>query len=425
MRIYSRTKRIWMVLLSALFMPSFSWAGGMYLYEVGTPDVGLAAAGWAARAQDAATVFTNPAGMTRLDRTEFMQGLQPTYMNVEFNPNASTTATGGDGKGSDWMPAGGAYYVYNMSPDVKLGVSVNGYFGMGLDYGDEWVGRYYVEEVTMQALSLQPAIAYRINDRFSVGMGVAILYGFLKEEIAVNNVDPGLADGRLELDADDWSYQMNLGILFEPRSGTRFGLTYLTEADLDLDDQPEFSGLGPGLTTILGNRGLLDAKLGLDLTLPQAFMFSVYHEITGWLALMANVGWQEWSEFGKVGVSVSSVDTTSLTADRNYEDTWHAAVGGQVRITKPWLLSAGVAYDSEMVKEKNMTPDLPAGETWRIGLGTQFRRSDNMTLGFAYELLWTGDLDMDVERGPLAGRVTGTYEDTAIHVLNVNLIWKF
>jgi hypothetical protein len=42
-------------------------AGGISLYEIATPDVGLAAAGYAARAEDASTVFTNPAGMSRLE----------------------------------------------------------------------------------------------------------------------------------------------------------------------------------------------------------------------------------------------------------------------------------------------------------------------------------------------------------------------
>ena len=52
--------------LALLSIPPASHAGGLLLYEVGTADVGLASAGYSARAQDASTVFTNPAGMTRL-----------------------------------------------------------------------------------------------------------------------------------------------------------------------------------------------------------------------------------------------------------------------------------------------------------------------------------------------------------------------
>ena len=89
------------------------------------------------------------------------------------------------------------------------------------------------------------------------------------------------------------------------------------------------------------------------------------------------------------------------------------------------VLSAGVAYDSAMVDEEDLTPDLPMGEQWRFGLGAQYQWSESLTIGGAYELMWTGDLNMDINRGPLAGRVSGTYEDTSMHFINVNLIWKF
>jgi hypothetical protein len=57
--------------------------------------------------------------------------------------------------------------------------------------------------------------------------------------------------------------------------------------------------------------------------------------------------------------------------------------------------------------------------------GGQYEWSENLTVGCAYELLWMGDLDMDLNRGPLAGQVSGTYEETAMHFINFNLIWKY
>jgi long-chain fatty acid transport protein len=44
--------------------------------EIATPDVGLAAAGYAARAQDASTLYKNPAGMSLLEGTQLEGGLQ-------------------------------------------------------------------------------------------------------------------------------------------------------------------------------------------------------------------------------------------------------------------------------------------------------------------------------------------------------------
>jgi long-chain fatty acid transport protein len=425
MKKLSWIKMRWIAVLVLLWVPCVSQAGGLYLYELGNPEVGLAGAGWAARAQDAATAFANPAGMVRLDRSELMVGIQPLYLNTDFRPDGNTTTTGSDGDASTWLPGGGTYYVHNLRPDIKVGMAIVGYFGLGLDYGDDWVGRYYIEEMKLQALAFQPAVAYRVNDWFSLGLGINALYAVLEKKAAVNNINPSLPDGKLKIEDEDWTYQFNLGMLVEPREGTRFGLTYLSEADLEFKDNVKFSGLGPGLSTVLGNTGLLNARLDLEMTMPQSIIFSVYHELTDNLAVMGSLGWQQWSEFGMVGVSVRAANTTSLTVDRDYDDTWHAALGFQYRVSDLWRLSAGVGYDSAMVDEKDLTPDLPMGEQWRFGLGAQYDWSKNLTVGCAYELLWMGDLDMDVNRGPLAGRVSGTYEDTAMHFININLIWKF
>jgi long-chain fatty acid transport protein len=427
-------RKLCFVMSVVLLSAASAQAGGFYLYEIGSPDVGLAAAGYAARAQDASTAFTNPAGMTRLDRPALLLGAQPMYLNLEFEPDANTSAVartlpgGGaadDGDSNGWMPAGGLYYVHPVSDKLALGLAVTGYFGLSLDYQDDWVGRYYLREATLQAAAIQPAVAWQVNDWLSVGVGVAALYGIMEEKVAVNNVLDTLPDGELKVEDEDWTVQYNLGVLVEPAKGTRFGITYLSEADIDFEDRVEFSGLGPGLRTILASRGLLDAKLDLGMTLPQAVMLSAYHECTDRLAIMGNLGWQDWSQFGKVDVSVSSDTTTSLTTDFDFKDTWHAALGAQYRVSAPWLLTGGVAYDSSMLDEEDISPALPVGETWRFALGTGYDWSKDVTLGAAYALAWGGDLDMNVERGPLAGRVSGTYENTALHVVSLNLDWRF
>ena len=407
------------------FTINLALAGGLYLYEIGTPDVGLAAAGYAARAQDPSTVFTNPAGMTRLERSELQIGIQPLYVHTKFNAGSGTTTTGPDGDGSAWLPSGSIFYSHSLSRDLKLGIGVLGYFGLSLEYENDWVGRYYVQEVALQAMGIQPAVAYRVTDWLSLGAGVVALYGVLDEKVAINNIDPNRGDGRLKIHDEDWAFQANLGVMVEPCKGTRFGLTYLSEVDLDFEDKPNFSSLGPGLDALLGSRGLLTSKLDLGMTMPQAVMFSVYHDLTNRLAVMGNLGWQDWSQFGKVNVEVAAEETISLTADRNYKDTWHAGFGMQYRVADPWLLSAGIAYDTSMVDDRDRTPDLPIGEQWRFGLGAHYDWSQQLAFGLAYELLWGGNLAMDLNRGPLAGRVEGSYNDAAIHFISFNVNWKF
>ncbi|MGD1976735.1 MAG: hypothetical protein PVG57_04205, partial [Gammaproteobacteria bacterium] len=69
--------------------------------------------------------------------------------------------------------------------------------------------------------------------------------------------------------------------------------------------------------------------------------------------------------------------------------------------------------------------DLPVGEAWRFGVGAEYRPREGLTISGTYALVWSGDLDMDVDRGPLAGRVSGKYSDTAIHALGLVFSWKY
>ena len=127
--------------LCLLLAVETSQAGGLYLYEVGSPDVGLAAAGYAARAQDASTAFTNPAGMTRIERPSLMLGAQPMYIHLDFNPDSGTSPVAGtlplrggpadDGDSNGWMPAGGLFYVHPVNDKLTARPGGDGILRLG------------------------------------------------------------------------------------------------------------------------------------------------------------------------------------------------------------------------------------------------------------------------------------------------------
>jgi long-chain fatty acid transport protein len=423
-------KRAWMgaglFLLLFLLGSQTAVAGGVALYEMGTPDVGLAAAGTAARAQDAATLFTNPAGMSRLENSQVLGGLQALYGTVEFSPKAGTNVTGNDGGNSlGWLPGGSLFVVQKLNPDWSIGFGSLSYFGLASTYDDGWVGRYYVQKGALIGMTFMPAVSYRASDWLSLGAGLNVMYGYVNTQVAINNAGEGRPDGQLKYKDQQWGYGANLGILVEPTKGTRFGLTYLSEVKLDFSAVPEFSGVGPALDALLRARGLTTNNLDVSMTVPQMVMFSAYHEMNSQWAVMGNVGWQNWSRFGNVDIGIASNNPTSLTLEKDYNDTWHVALGAQYRPTQAWTLSCGVAHDSSAVDDDKRTVTLPMGEAWRFALGAQYALSPAMTLGFAYEFLWGGDMSVDQNRGPLSGRVKGEYSNTSMNFFALNLNWKY
>ena len=338
-------------------------AGGLSLYEIGTEDVGLASAGYTARAQDASTVFTNPAGMTRLDGTQVTMGVQALYGDLGFSIGQGTSPGLGNGNGGNpigWFPGGGFYYSYSASPDLKLGFAATGNFGLAMNYDSDWVGRYYIQEGTLVGLSFVPSVAYRLNPQWSVGASLNAMYGKIRAQVAVNNL--GGSDGMLVLDDYAWGFGGTLGVLYEPSASTRFGLTWNSQIKLDFSSTPEFTGLSRPLETLITNRGLNNTNINLGITVPQGVNASVFHQVDDRLALLGSVGWQQWSKFGYVEIGVDSSNPVSLTKNLNFKDTWHVAAGAQYQLDSPWRLDLGVAYDSEF-QDTPVSPMLPANSS--------------------------------------------------------------
>lgn len=398
-----------------------AWAGGIALYEIATPDVGLASAGYAARADDASTLFKNPAGMSRLEGAQFQGGLQALYGSVSFSPDGNTSARLGTDDGGNavgWLPGGSLFVTVPLCENWAVGLGTLSYFGLAEDYDDNWVGRYYVQESALIGMSLMPSVSYKANEWLSLGAGLNAMYGLLDTDVAVNNgVGP---DGQMSLKDTTWGFGANVGMLIQASEKTRFGITYLSAVKLDYEDTPSFSGLGPGLSIILAN----PSKLDLGMTVPQSVMVSAYHALNENWALMADFGWQDWSQFGNVQAGVESGGTTTLNL--NYQDTFHGALGAQYRASDKWLFSGGLAYDSSAVEDGNRTVTLPMGKTWRFGLGAQYQASRAINVGAAYTFMWAGD--MSVDQGTdlsLRGRVSGSYDSAWFSIASLSLTWRF
>jgi long-chain fatty acid transport protein len=431
---------LWLAVLGA----GQAFAGGILLYEVGTADVGLASAGWGARAQDASTVLTNPAGMTRLEGSQVLLGAQVLYGDLEFSIGHETSSglgTGDGGNPIDWFPGGSAFFSYSLSRDLKFGFGVAGNFGLAEKYDDNWVGRYYVQETTLLGLSLLPSIAYKATENLSIGAGVNAMYGIFKNQVAINIPDaqrPGRflpirrseTDAKLELDDETWGWGVDLGLLYEFNARTRLGLTWYSQVDLDFSAPAEFSNLGQYGTT-LQNAGLLNRNIDVEIRVPQQLMASIFHQVNPRWALLGSVGWQQWSEFNQVELGTdNAASPTGLTKKIEFKDVWHFAAGAQYRLSDPWLLNFGVAYDTKFQEGSTVSPVLPTNDAWRFGAGVQNQLSKTFSWGVAAEYAYGGTLDVDKQSTlPVAeggrGNLVGSYPDAGIFFLAANFSWIF
>ncbi|WP_417661299.1 OmpP1/FadL family transporter [Pseudomonas sp.] len=406
------------------------WAGGIMLYEVGQEGAGLANAGAAVLATDPSILMNNPAGLTALAGTQVSANGQLLLGNVKFSRDDDNTFGGNEGGNAlKYFPSGSTFISHQLNERATIGFGMVGNFGLAVNYDDDWAGRYFTQKSSLIGLAFQPTIAYKVTDDLSVGIGPRIMFGRFLTEIAVDNNPLGLGnadDGQLKYKDTDWGMGATVGIMYNLSERTKLGLSYVSKIDLEFEDKPDFDGITNPLLSGALNRINAD-QLNVDMTVPQTVLASISHQLNNQWTVLGSLGWQDWSEFGKIGVEVDGNpdgSSVSRSVDRSYKDTWHASLGAQNQITQKLRLNMGVGYDSSAVDDKDRTVDVPVGEAWRLATGFNYQVDETLSVNMNYTLIWMGDMSVDQSKRN-GETLSGEYKNAAIHVIGGGATWRF
>jgi len=400
-------------------------AGGIMLYEIGTDNVGLANAGAAARAQGPSTIASNPAGMSYLSGTQITGGLQVLYGDLKFNRDSNTNVSGsGSGNVLDPIPGGSFFITHQLDDHWSVGFGSYGDFGLAANYDNDWSGRYFAQNASIAGLSLVPSVAYRFNDQWSVGVGVKAMYGMLQTQTAIDRSPLDRTDrndGQLKYEDNTWGYGANLGVIYAPQPGTRIGLAYTSKVDLDFEDRLDVKGSGP----LTDNLNGLNTKI--DTQVPQTVTLSLFQQLDPKWAMLATVNWQDWSEFGEVGVQVDTnvAGSQSTSIDANYKDTYQLALGAQYQATQQLLWNFGIAYDTSAVSDHNRTLNVPMNDSWRLATGATYALNKDTDINVSWALVWMGNMPVDQTKTLSGDRTSGQFDNAWIQALTTNMTWRF
>ena len=422
----ARCKRSVFFLALSFLLPGTASAGALYIYEMSSAsEPGYGGAGMAARANDAGTVFSNPAGMALFDDSAMLAGGIGVYIDGGFQTNDLNTATGGSGHvNKRIVPAGSFSYIRPLDDRWSVGVSLQNYFGLAIDWPGDWVGRSSSVNVALLAPQLQPTVAYRVNDWLSVGAGSALTMGYVSDKLRQDPLTPGepgeWPDGKTRISDVDYAVQGNFGIMIQPWAHTRIGIRYLTETDLDFEDDAQVSWRDPV------GKALGDPKVNLDLgvTLPLTISAGIHHRWDETRTVLGSVGWDEISEFGHVQVDIDDNGIPGTTVNADFRDTWHFGVGAEYQWKPDLQFTAGISYDTSMSTGRTRPLAIPLGALYRYAIGFKKKRRDGFTIGGGLTWLYEGNLDIDNKPGGGGGLVNGKYSNVSLYFFSLYASWN-
>jgi len=351
-------------------------AAGFALVEQNASGLGNAYAGQAASAQDASTIFFNPAGMTLLpDRQLVLVGhlIKP---KAEFSGTVSPAVGGGEGgDAGSWAFVPNAYYAFRLTPKVHLGVGLNSPFGLKTEYDPNWIGRYQAIKSEVKTVNLNPSIAYKVSDSLSLGAGLNVQW---IKAVLTHRQPLGAPPAPVPLvtvKGDNYGWGYNLGALWQASPATRIGLSYRSEIRYTLDGTSSTSN-----PTVAPLNGPVTA----DITLPASASLSLFHTLSPRWDLLADLTWTGWSSFDKLPIQ----GTINKTTPENWEDILRYSLGATWHMSDDLSLRGGLAYDEAPVSDRYRTPRIPDGARTWVALGGQYRLSRQGALDFGYAHLF-------------------------------------
>jgi long-chain fatty acid transport protein len=382
------------VLLASLY--GTAHAAGFALIEQNASGLGNAYAGQAAVAEDASTIFFNPAGMTRLAGNELVVAAHL------IRPSAEFSGSGGIGGGTggdigDLVLVPNAYFAYQLSPSIRLGLGMNSPFGLKTEYDVTWLGRLQAINSELKTVNINPSIAWKASESLSLGAGVSIQYA---EATLTNATAAALPPPVGEVKGDDYGWGFNLGALWNLGDSTRLGITYRSEIDYTLKGDLKVNG------------AVITDPVFADTTLPDSASLSLFHRLALRWEVLMDVTWTGWSDFDDLRIVRANGTTVSYTPE-NWDDSYRYSVGANYHMDDKLTLRVGIAFDETPVPDAFRTPRIPDQDRTWIAVGGKYRLSRQGAVDFGYAHLFVKDANLSSPAAgtiPLTPLATGSYE---------------
>jgi len=442
-----------------------AYGSAFALQEQSGSGLGNAFAGGAAAAEDASTIYFNPAGMSRLTNMQAAVAGSLICLEAKFSDNGSSQpaafqtlgGNGGDAGSCAVIPA--IYLAAPINNQWSAGIGVNVPFGLKTDYDSDWIGRFQAIKSKIETINVNPAVSFKASDMVTIGGGAnyqhitaeltsrAHYAGAIAQAAAIGQVPPAAAvpivgayagaQSDVRINGNDGAWGWNIGVLVNVDPQTRFGASYRSTIKYNVSGTAEFfnppvpalpSSLAPiagALSAALNSTRLANGDVNVALKVPDTANVSIFRQIDSKWDVMGDLQYTGWSSVQNLTV-VRSTGVVLLNTPENFRDTWRASVGANYHYNDQWMFRGGLAYDQSPVRDAQRTPRLPDNDRTWISIGAQYKFSPQLLLDAGYTYIFVRDPSINQNAGdtPTFGLIGGTYKSN-VNIVAAQLTYTF
>ncbi|MCX5844195.1 MAG: outer membrane protein transport protein [Deltaproteobacteria bacterium] len=368
-------KGLWLaciLLLLLFFTPAVSIAGN----PVEGSKAAAMGAAFVAVADDPSTIAHNPAGLTNLKGTNIYGGATVMFPTTRYE---SPSGTSEDTLHQVFLPPHFYITSYFNTERTYFGVGVFSPFGIGgRKWSEQGLTRYAATESAVATLCINPALAWKVHPRVSVGIGAFFLGEKSIAEKMVNQSALGASDGRMSLKGEGGGWGYNLGLILFPGEEFSFGLAYRSGVRVKESSTLSLENIAPALQPYFGG-STFNTDADTVIHFPPVVNIGMAWRPTKSLTFSFDAEWTGWSSFDRMDLrlrkEVPQAGLTSSSTSLDWKDVWVIKVGAEYQVTNQFSLRTGYAYVQSPVPESTLNPGSPEADRHLVSVGVGYKIS--------------------------------------------------
>lgn len=378
-----------LIAASLAVMSADTFAAAFQLAEQNASGLGRAYAGEAAVADDASVVARNPALMSVFKEQQLSVAGIAVVPDVSLRGTEASNASVNPGQLNDssiapaaFVPAG--YFVMPIDDKFAVGFGAFSNFGLATEFDEDYPAGQLAGETEIVTVNMNVSGSYKINEQFSVGLGLNYIYADAKiiRNFGANPLGLPAQTQAVHLEGDDYGFGWNLGASYQLDENSRFGFNYRSETDINFDG--EFSNQLPAQ---IGGLAGASVPGSVEITLPAIAEFSGSHQLDEKTGLHYSVMWTGWDSFEKLEAHVAGSDAPVFSKDENFSNAMRYSIGGDYQFNDAVLLRAGIAYDESPADKNHMSISIPDTDRFWYSFGVNYTMSEQANLDIGMSIL--------------------------------------
>jgi long-chain fatty acid transport protein len=292
-------------------------------------------------------------------------------------PIPSQNADASDIAPSAFVP--GIFYVAPFDDQWTFGVAVTTHFGLSSEFPNGYAGSEHADEASIKSVYLTPSASYKVNDDFTIGLGISYIKGegMLKSTSSnMSETRTGIPEGTplLDLESDGDGFGWNVGLMWQIDETARLGFRYVAATDIDTDAKYTLAS-SPGA----------DLKGTLTLNLPEVIELAYSRQLNEQWMIATSVQRTGWSSFESIKVKRNGTGEVDVNKEEDWNDVNRYALGADYKLNDTTVLRAGLALDESPVPDDKRSLSIPDTDRKILSVGGTFTLvKGSVDLGLSY-----------------------------------------